>query len=124
VRLFDADAIYANMLSMRESLHTMQGSLDGAHSGDANACGAYVSAYNNILYAGVFYEEVPADWEDIDFAYFLSFVYSLDRTRPAFLSCVNAGRVDDFNYSLAMQTINETLSILLDPAIDAAATKF
>jgi hypothetical protein len=112
------------MLSMRESLHTMQGSLDGAHSGDANACSAYVGAYNNILYSGVFYEEVPADWEDIDFAYFLSFVYSLDRTRPAFLSCVNAGRVDDFNYSLAMQTINETLSILLDPAIDAAATKF
>ena len=116
--------MYNNMLSMRQSLNTMQGSLGGAHSGDINACNAYVGAYNAILYAGVFYEQVPGDWDDIDFAYFLGFVYSLDRTRPAHLSCVNAGRVDDFNHSLAVQTIDETLNFLLNHAIDAAASKF
>jgi hypothetical protein len=74
------------------------------------------------LYSGVFYDDVPADWQEIDFYYFLGFVYALDRTRPAYLSCVNAGRVDDFNYSLAQQTIDETLS-LINPTVDAAAAK-
>ena len=115
--------MYNNMLSMRQSLNTMQGSLGGARSGDINACNAYIGAYNAILYAGVFYEKVPGDWENIDLSYFLAFVYSLDRTRPAYLSCVNAGRVDDFNHNLAVQTIDETLNFLLNPAIDAAASK-
>jgi hypothetical protein len=98
----------------------MRDSLGGAHTGDATACANYVAAYNNVLYSGVFYEPVPPDWEDIDAVYFISFIYALDRTRPAYLSCVNAGTVDDFNYGLASQTIDQTLQFL-QPAIDAAA---
>ncbi len=120
VRPFDGEAMYNFMLGMRQSLFTMKSSLDGAKASDAAACGAYIGAYETILASGVFYQELPAEWEDIDLAYFLSFVYALDRTRPAYLSCVNAGRVDDFNYNLAKQTIDETLSVL-EPAINQAA---
>jgi hypothetical protein len=122
VRTFDANSLYNNMVRIRQSLQTMMANIDGAKSGDANACNAYVGAYNNILYSGVFYEEVPPDWEEIDWAYYLSFVYSLDRTRPAYLSCVNAGQVDNFNYGLAVQTLNETYNFL-SPYVDAAAAK-
>ncbi len=122
VRTFDANSLYNNMVRIRQSLQTMMANIDGAKDGDANACSAYVGAYNNILYSGVFYEEVPPDWEDIDWAYYLSFVYSLDRTRPAYLSCVNAGKVDNFNYGLAVQTLNETYNFL-SPYVDAAAAR-
>jgi hypothetical protein len=121
-RPFDAAGMYNNMLNMHASLNTMQGSIDGAHNGDAASCSAYVNAYNTILYSGVFYGDVPGDWENIDFIYVISFIYSLDRTRPAYLSCVDAGRVDDFNYGLAVQAISDTLSVL-EPAIAEAAAK-
>ncbi|MCP4416288.1 MAG: hypothetical protein GY805_06685 [Chloroflexi bacterium] len=107
---FDSEGLKANMNNINWSLQTMRGNIDGAKAGDQASCDAYVGAYNNILYSGVFYKDVPGDWQDIDFAYFLSFIYSLDRTRPAYLSCVNAGNVDDFNYSLAVQTLNETIA--------------
>ncbi|MBK8902179.1 MAG: hypothetical protein IPM53_13420 [Anaerolineaceae bacterium] len=119
---FDAAGLTANMNNIHSSLQTMRGSIDGAKAGDAAACSTYVSAYNNILYSGVFYKDVPGDWEEIDFVYFLSFIYSLDRTRPAYLSCVNAGSVDDFNYGLAVQTIDQTLTFLT-PSLNAANSR-
>jgi hypothetical protein len=119
VRPFDANALVNNMVRIRNSLQTMSGSIDGAHSGDADSCNAFVGAYNNILYSGVFFDDVPAAWQDIDGAYFLAFIYSLDRTRPAYLSCVNSGTVDDFNYGLAVQTVGATLSFF-NPYVDAA----
>jgi hypothetical protein len=119
---FDGQAMYNNMVRMRDSLYAMQGALDGALAGDAAACANYVAAYNNILYSGVFYDNVPPDWQEIDSIYLLSFIYSLDRTRPAYLSCVDAGKVDEFNYGLARQSIDQVLSIL-PQAIDAAAAK-
>lgn len=121
-RAFDANGLVNNMIVVRNSLYTMRSNIDGAHNGDANACNAYVGAYNNILYSGVFYVEVPPDWQDTYRAYVLSFIYSLDRTRPAYLSCVDAGRVDDFNYGLAYQTLDETLNFF-SPYVDAAAAR-
>jgi hypothetical protein len=122
VQPFDAQTLYNHMAHIRSSLYTMRDNIDGAHGGDANACAAYVAAYETVLYSGVFFEDVPGDWEAIDQAYFISFIYSLDRTRPAYLSCVNAGRVDDFNYSVAYTTIQETLNFL-SPFVDQAAAK-
>lgn len=116
---FDADLLRANMSRIQTSLNTMRDNLGGSHAGDATACSNYVAAYNNILYSGVFFKDVPPGWEEIDFIYFLSFIYSLDRTRPAYLSCVNAGHVDDFNFGLASSAIEQTLSIL-NPAIQQA----
>jgi hypothetical protein len=107
---FDSEGLKANMNNINWSLQTMRGSIDGAKVGDQASCDTYVGAYNNILYAGVFYKDVPEDWKDIDFAYFISFIYSLDRTRPAYLSCVNAGNVDDFNYGLAVQALDQTMA--------------
>ena len=74
-----------------------------------NRSATYASAYVSILYAGVFYDDVPDDWTEIDLVYVLSFICPLDRTRPAYLSCVNSGSVDQFNHGLAVQTIDETL---------------
>jgi hypothetical protein len=122
VQPFDGSTMYNHMVNIQQSLHTMADSIDGAHNGDANACAAYVGAYEGILYSGVFFEEVPADWQQIDDAYVISFVYSLDRTRPAYLSCVDAGRVDDFNYGLAWDTIQNTLGFI-SPFIDQAGSK-
>ena len=122
VRPFDAAALKNNMNRMRQSLLTMQGNIDGARNGDATACNNYVAAYDSIRFSGVFYEDVPGDWQNIDTVYFISFIYSLDRTRPAYLSCKDAGTVDQFNYGLAVQTLNETLAFLT-PAINEAAGK-
>ncbi len=122
LRPFDAQALYNNMTRLRSALYTMRDAINGAAAGDAEACATYARAYESILYSGVFYDDVPPDWEEIDFIYFLSFIYSLDRTRPAYLSCKDAGQVDQFNYGLALQTIDETLQIL-NPAVDAAAAK-
>ena len=122
VKVFDANALYNNMVRMRNSLYTMRDNLDASRSGDATACNAYKGAYESIKASGVFYDEVPADWAEIDLYYFLSFVYSLDRTRPAYLSCRDAGQVDEFNYGLALSAINDTLS-LLEPTVGAAASK-
>ncbi len=119
---FDAEGLKANMNNINYSLQTMRGSIDGAHAGDQASCDTYVGAYNNILYSGVFYKDVPGGWEDIDFVYFLSFIYSLDRTRPAYLSCVNAGTVDDFNYSLALTAINQTQTFM-EPALNSANSR-
>ena len=116
---FDADGLKSNMNNINRSLQTMRGSIDGAHTGDQASCDTYVAAYNNILYSGVFYKDVPGDWQDIDAVYFLSFIYSLDRTRPAYLSCVNAGTVDDFNYSLALTALDQTLAFMT-PSLNAA----
>jgi hypothetical protein len=120
VRPFDANALYNNMLNIRGSLYGMRDSIPGAQGGDPAACATYIGSYENILYSGVFYEPVPADWQDVDYLYFLSFIYALDRTRPAYLSCVNAGIVDEFNAGLASVTIDETLNVL-NEAIAAAA---
>ena len=122
VRPFDAAGIKQNMNTIRNSLTTMRNNLDGAKNGDVAACTAYVNAYNNTLYSGVFYDPVPVDWQEIDEIYYISFIYSLDRTRPAYLSCVNSGKVDDFNYGLALQSINQTLNFL-EPGINAASVK-
>lgn len=119
---FDPEGLKANMNNIHRSLQTMRGSIDGAHGGDQASCDTYVGAYNNILYSGVFYKDVPGDWEEIDFVYFLSFIYSLDRTRPAYLSCVNAGTVDDFNYSLALTALDQTLAFLT-PALNQANSR-
>ena len=119
---FNGQQLYNRMVRMRNSLNTMRGALDGARDGNAEACTAYNNAYNNILYSGVFYDDVPGDWENIDFVYFISFIYSLDRTRPAHLSCANAGQVDSFNHGLALQAIQQVLEIL-NPAIQQAAVK-
>lgn len=122
VEPFDADGLRSNMSNIQGSLNTMRNNLDGAKAGDAAACTSYVSAYNNILYSGVFYEDVPPEWQDVDGIYFISFIYSLDRTRPAYLSCVDAGKVDDFNFGLALTAIDQTLSIL-NPAIQSAYSR-
>jgi hypothetical protein len=122
VKAFDASVMLNNMKRMRQSLYTMRDALPGTREGSAEACTAYRNAYSSIMNSGVFYEDVPGDWEQIDFVYFISFIYSLDRTRPAFLSCVNAGQVDDFNAGLASQSIDQTLTVLL-PAIQSAAAK-
>ncbi len=112
VEAFDANALTNNMVQIRNSLEMMRGALGGARQGDAAACAAYIQAYNNILYSGVFYDQVPPAWQEVDEIYFISFIYSLDRTRPAFLSCQNAGNVDQFNGDLAAIAIEETLNIL------------
>ena len=122
VRPFDGQAMYNHMVSMQQSLGAMQGAIYGAKDGNADACTNYTQAYNNILYAGVLYDDVPEDWQGVEFAYVLSFIYALDRTRPAYLSCVNAGMVDDFNFNLAVTAINETLQ-LLNPTVETAASK-
>lgn len=121
-RPFDAAALTANMNNIYNSLQTMRGNIDGAKAGDATACSTYVGAYNNILYSGVFYKDVPGDWEEIDFVYFLSFIYSLDRTRPAYLSCINAGKVDEFNYGLALTAIDQTVNFMT-PSLNAANSR-
>jgi hypothetical protein len=122
VQPFDGNGMYNHMVTIRQSLYTMADNIDGAHNGDANACAVYAGAYEGILYSGVFYDDVPDDWQQIDDAYVISFIYSLDRTRPAYLSCVDAGRVDDFNYGLAWETIQNTLNFI-GPYIDQAASK-
>lgn len=119
---FDAAGLKANMNNIYYSLQTMRGSIDGAKAGDQASCDTYVGAYNNILYSGVFYKDVPGDWVDIDAVYFISFIFSLDRTRPAYLSCVNSGAVDDFNYGLAVQTIDQTVSFMT-PALNQANSR-
>ncbi|MBP6803547.1 MAG: hypothetical protein KBE23_05360 [Chloroflexi bacterium] len=119
---FNADELRSHMVNIQSSLNRMQSNLDAAKAGDAAACSSYVSAYNNILYSGTFYKDVPSDWQEIDFIYFISFVYSLDRTRPAYLACVNGGDMGDFNYGLAYSAIGETLNIL-NPAIVSAYAK-
>lgn len=118
---FDANQMYGHMVNMQQSLNNMRNVLDGTKSGDAASCSTYISNYEYIKASGVFYKDVPGDWENVDFVYFVSFVFSLDRTRPAYLSCVNAGRVDDFNYSLAYQTIVDTLQFLNQGIAEAAA---
>ena len=122
VEPFDAQELYNKMLLVRNSLNTMNANIAGAQQGDAAACQTYVNAYNNILYSGTFYDEVPPDWVEIDSAYVLAFIYSLDRTRPAYLSCVDAQHVDDFNANLAANTIAQTLQFF-NPYVDAAAVK-
>lgn len=121
-RPFDGKALYNNMVRMQHSINAMRGALDGAGRGDAASCATYTQSYEAILNSGVFYSDVPGDWQDIDFAYVVSFIYSLDRTRPAYLSCVNSGIVDSFNLGLAMTAMDDTLS-LLNPATAAAAAK-
>lgn len=122
VRPFDPDGIRRNMNNIMGSLGTMRANIDAAKNGDAAACGAYVNAYNNILYAGVFYDPVPGDWQEIDNIYFVSFVYSLDRTRPAYLSCIDSGQIDDFNYSLALTALDQTRSYL-EQGVNSATAK-
>lgn len=122
VYTFNGQQLYNRMVRLRNSLFTMRDSLGGALNGDASACSAYNGAYNNILNSGTFYDDPPGDWQNIHFVYVISFVYSLDRTRPAHLSCINAGVVDNFNYSLALQTIEEVLSVL-GPSIVEASVK-
>ena len=122
VQPFDADAIRSDLYGMQQALNTMRSNLDGAKAGDAAACAAYVQGYNNILYGTRFFDEVPANWQDIDSLYVLLFIYSLDRTRPAYLSCANSGRIDHFNYSLAYTTINDTLEVL-NPTVQSAASR-
>ena len=119
---FNADELRSHMVNIQSSLNTMQANLDAAKGGDAAACSNYVSAYNNILYSGTFYKDVPGDWQEINFIYSISFVYSLDRTRPAYQACVNGGDMGDFNYLLAYSAIGETLNIL-NPAIVSAYAK-
>jgi hypothetical protein len=122
VRTFDAASMKSNLNRMRQSLLTMQSNINGARDGDAAACSSYVSAYDTIRSSGVFYEDIPGDWQNIDTVYFLSFIYSLDRTRPAYLSCKDAGQVDQFNYGLAFTAIEQTLAFLT-PAVNEAAAK-
>ncbi len=119
---FDAQALYKNMVKLQEALPVLQGALSGALNGDAGACQSYIDAYDAIMNSGVFYEDVPGDWEDIDLRYVLSFIYSLDRTRPAYLSCKNSGKVDQFNHNLAWQAIDLTNQVL-GPGITAAKAK-
>ena len=107
---------------MRQGLEKMQSNLDGTLQGDAAQCQAFIEGYESILYNGVFYDEVPADWEEIDLYYVLSFIHSLDRTRPAYLSCKESGKVDNFNYSLAGQAIMNVYN-LLNATIAAAEAK-
>lgn len=122
VREFDADDLRSQMNTIQFALNTMRSNLDAAKAGDATACANYVSAYNNVLYSGVFFDPVPPDWQDIDYIYFLSFIYALDRTRPAYLACVNGGAMGDFNFGLAYTAIEDTLSIL-NPAIISANSR-
>jgi hypothetical protein len=122
VRPFDANALYGNMLNVQSGLYGMRDAIPAIQSGDPAACGNYIASYEAILYNGVFYDDVPGDWANIDAVYVISFIYSLDRTRPAYLSCVNSGQVDEFNANLAYVTIDQTLNFL-NPAIAEAAGK-
>lgn len=121
VRNFNARDFYGNLQRLRAGLETMKNTLDGTLRGDAGACASYIAAYEGILRSGVFYENVPAEWQEADLRYFLSFVYALDRTRPAYLSCQNAGRVDQFNYGLALDAVFDAINVV-DPAIRNAQT--
>lgn len=112
-RYFNAQELYQNMTNLNKYLPIMQGALNGVTGSDsANACQIYTNAYEAILNSGVFYENVPDDWKEIDMWYVLSFIYSLDRTRPAYLSCKNSGKVDEFNKNLAWQAIDLTSQVL------------
>ena len=116
---FRSELLVENMQFNQTMLHKMRNNLDSAASGDQASCDRYKDAYEAIKENGIFFADVPVEWEELYFTYFLTFVYSLDRTRPAYLSCIDSGRIDDFNRDLAHQTINETLDIL-NPAVDAA----
>lgn len=118
---FDADLLYTNMVTIQSALGRMQGALAGALAGDAAACATYIQAYDSVYYSGVFFTDVPGDWTNQDFVYVISFIYALDRTRPAYLSCVNAGRVDQFNHDLAYGSINETLQFMNPTLAEVAA---
>lgn len=122
VKEFDADELRSKMSNNQAAMNTMKANLGGTLDGDAAACTNYVNAYNNILHSGIFYEPVPGDWQNIDTVYFITFIYALDRTRPAYFSCVDAGKVDQFNYGLALQSLDQALN-LLNPAVAEAYAK-
>lgn len=117
---FDANVMYNEMLAIRSNLETMRGAISALAGGDNAACNSYINGYNNILYSAVFFNDVPPAWAEIEFLYELSFIYALDRSRPAYLSCLNAGSVDEFNRSLAFSSIEDALSVL-NPIIDRTA---
>jgi len=113
---FNARAMYDDMVSMRESIDVMRYSLDGAHQGDVAACNNYAAAYETILDSGTFYDDVPGDWQAIDERYVVSFIYSLDKTRPAYLACKEGNRPSDQSYGQAYQALDD-VARYLDPAI-------
>lgn len=116
---FDAHAMYDKMTHLKEQLEVMNANLGGAGQGDAAACQAYVNAYESIIDSGAFYKDPPGHWERIHFYYVISFIYSLDRTRPAYLSCKETGKVNQFDFGLAWQALDLTFKVL-NPAIDEA----
>lgn len=120
---FNAQELYQNIANLNGYLPVLQGALNGVSGSEsAAACQTYIATYEAILKSGVFYEDVPGDWEEIDARYVLSFIYSLDRTRPAYISCKDSGKVDDFNRNLAWQAIDLT-SQVLGPALTSAKAK-
>lgn len=122
VVLFDAELMYNRMVLNQQALNDMRDSLSGMLAGDQAACDRYESAYERIKENGIFFVDIPGDWINLDLVYFNTFIFALDRTRPAYLSCFDSGRVDQFNHDLAFQTIVQTLD-LLNPAVEESAAK-
>jgi hypothetical protein len=116
---FDAEWLYNDMLWMKEGIDMMLGALDGASRGDRAACGHFLHGYEMVFDSGAWYENVPAEWAEADARFYTALIWTLDRTRPAAISCDEAGRVDPFNYGLAMQSLHQAQNVL-NPAIAIA----
>lgn len=116
---FNAETLVLRMIFNELALIEMRANLDGALSGDQAACDNYEQAYEIMKASGGFYVDVPSEWRGIYSTYVNSFIVGLDRTRPAYLACLNDGQVNQFNYGLAFTAINDALN-QLTPAIDQA----
>ncbi|MGB1249274.1 MAG: hypothetical protein ACPG8W_01465 [Candidatus Promineifilaceae bacterium] len=122
VILFNAELMTASMIFNWVNLNIMRDNLNNAASGDQAACDLYEDSYEAIKETAIFFVGIPGDWAELDLIYFNTFISSLDRTRPAYLSCFDAGRIDDFNRDLARLNIDETLPVM-ENAIKAALAK-
>lgn len=122
VVFFDAELLYARMVYNQFQLNKMKSNIDGALAADQAACDRFEDGYESIKDKGLFFVDIPQDWQDLDAIYFLTFIVTLDGTRPAYLSCFDSGSVASFNYGLAVTTINDVLNVL-DPSVDEAGRR-
>jgi hypothetical protein len=118
IKPFNGQELYEVMTNARDQLAVMQDVIFLTED-DPLACATYIAAYNSIRDSGVVYDQVPGTWVEVYRLYVPAFIMSLDRTRPAYLSCVQTGQVSPFNASLASTTIEQALQ-MWKPAIDGA----
>ena len=119
---FDANLMMTRMRFNQHNLYVMRSRLEGASRGDQAACDQYEDAYEAIKETAIFFVDIPAEWQDLDSRYYVTFLFTLDRTRVAYLSCFDSGYINGQNVSFAYEAIDDTLEVL-NPAILEAANK-